>query len=78
MAYSSVFVSLLVFCSSNPIDDAGFFSFTTFTWMTPMMWNLFRNRLNVDSLSLSPHDGSDKNGERYASWLGVHYLKHEP
>ncbi|XP_058238228.1 ATP-binding cassette sub-family C member 12 isoform X1 [Hemibagrus wyckioides] len=50
---------------SNPIDDAGFFSFTSFTWMTPMMWKLFRNRLDKDSLSLSPYDGAHPNGERF-------------
>uniref|UniRef100_A0A8B9HMQ8 ATP-binding cassette sub-family C member 5 n=1 Tax=Astyanax mexicanus TaxID=7994 RepID=A0A8B9HMQ8_ASTMX len=49
---------------SNPMDDAGFFSFTSFAWMTPMMWKLFRNRLDFDSLSLSPHDGAHTNGER--------------
>ncbi|KAF5904416.1 multidrug resistance-associated protein 9, partial [Clarias magur] len=49
---------------SNPLDDAGFFSFTTFSWMTPMMWKLFRNRLDENSLSLSPNDGAHKNGER--------------
>ncbi|XP_072527070.1 ATP-binding cassette sub-family C member 12 [Salminus brasiliensis] len=50
---------------SNPLDDAGFFSFTSFAWMTPMMWKLFRNRLDFDSLSLSPHDGAHANGERF-------------
>ncbi|KAF4090918.1 hypothetical protein AMELA_G00031150 [Ameiurus melas] len=51
--------------SSNPMDDAGFFSFTSFSWMTPMMWKLFRNRLDTSSLNLSPHDGAHKNGERF-------------
>nr|XP_055061801.1 LOW QUALITY PROTEIN: ATP-binding cassette sub-family C member 12 [Misgurnus anguillicaudatus] len=50
--------------NSHPLDDAGFFSFTSFTWMTPMMWKLFRNRLDEDSLSLSPHDGAHINGDR--------------
>ncbi|GAA6080549.1 ATP-binding cassette sub-family C member 12 isoform X1 [Tachysurus ichikawai] len=49
---------------SNPMDDAGFFSFSSFTWMTPMMWKLYRNHLDKDSLSLSPHDGAHANGER--------------
>uniref|UniRef100_A0A672PR58 ATP binding cassette subfamily C member 12 n=1 Tax=Sinocyclocheilus grahami TaxID=75366 RepID=A0A672PR58_SINGR len=48
----------LTFYSSHPVDDAGFFSFTSFAWMSPMMWKLFRNRLDEDSLFLSPHDGS--------------------
>uniref|UniRef100_A0A674DT44 ATP binding cassette subfamily C member 12 n=1 Tax=Salmo trutta TaxID=8032 RepID=A0A674DT44_SALTR len=47
------------------MDDAGFFSFTSFAWMTPMMWSLFRNRLDKSSLSLSSHDGADTNGKRF-------------
>uniref|UniRef100_A0A674CYD4 ATP binding cassette subfamily C member 12 n=1 Tax=Salmo trutta TaxID=8032 RepID=A0A674CYD4_SALTR len=50
---------------SNPMDDAGFFSFASFAWMTPMMWSLFRNRLDKSSLSLSSHDGADTNGKRF-------------
>ncbi|XP_067295978.1 ATP-binding cassette sub-family C member 12 [Pseudorasbora parva] len=50
---------------SHPFDDAGFFSFTTFAWMTPMMWRLFRNRLDKDFLSISPHDGAHVNGDRF-------------
>uniref|UniRef100_A0A8C1QCH4 ATP-binding cassette sub-family C member 5 n=1 Tax=Cyprinus carpio TaxID=7962 RepID=A0A8C1QCH4_CYPCA len=54
------------FCShSHPVDDAGFFSFTSFAWMSPMMWKLFRKRLDEDSLYLSPHDGAHINGERF-------------
>uniref|UniRef100_A0A8C7JVE8 ATP-binding cassette sub-family C member 5 n=1 Tax=Oncorhynchus kisutch TaxID=8019 RepID=A0A8C7JVE8_ONCKI len=33
---------------SNPMDDAGFFSFTSFAWMTPMMWSLFREPTGQD------------------------------
>uniref|UniRef100_A0A674CWL2 ATP binding cassette subfamily C member 12 n=1 Tax=Salmo trutta TaxID=8032 RepID=A0A674CWL2_SALTR len=47
------------------MDDAGFFSFASFAWMTPMMWSLFRNRLDKSSLSLSSHDGADTNGKRF-------------
>ncbi|KAM9422481.1 ATP-binding cassette sub-family C member 12 isoform 1-T1 [Salvelinus alpinus] len=47
------------------MDDAGFFSFTSFAWMTPMMWSLFRNQLDKSSLSLSSHDGTDTNGKRF-------------
>ncbi|KAJ8412882.1 hypothetical protein AAFF_G00104640 [Aldrovandia affinis] len=50
---------------SNPVDDAGFFSFMSFSWMTPMMWKLFKNKLDRSSLSLSPHDGADTNGKRF-------------
>lgn len=51
-------------CRSHPIDNAGFFSFTTFTWMTPMMWALFRNKLDMSSLKLSPLDVAHRSGER--------------
>ncbi|KAM4743675.1 ATP-binding cassette sub-family C member 12 [Anableps anableps] len=49
---------------SHPVDNAGFLSFTTFAWMTPMMWAIFRNRLDMSSLSLSPFDVADTSGER--------------
>ncbi|KAF7688087.1 hypothetical protein HF521_014093 [Silurus meridionalis] len=50
--------------SSNPIDDAGFFSFTSFSWMMPMMWKFFRNHQDNSSFFLSPHDRAHKNGDR--------------
>uniref|UniRef100_A0A8C9WQW9 ATP binding cassette subfamily C member 12 n=1 Tax=Scleropages formosus TaxID=113540 RepID=A0A8C9WQW9_SCLFO len=60
-----VFTTVIFFSSrSNPLDDAGFFSFSTFSWMTPLMWKLFRNKLDKNSLSLSTHDASQVNGER--------------
>uniref|UniRef100_A0AAQ5Y7H1 ATP-binding cassette, sub-family C (CFTR/MRP), member 12 n=1 Tax=Amphiprion ocellaris TaxID=80972 RepID=A0AAQ5Y7H1_AMPOC len=49
---------------SHPLDNAGFFSFTTFAWMTPMMWAMFRNKLDMSSLNLSPLDAADTSGER--------------
>ncbi|KAM4597365.1 ATP-binding cassette sub-family C member 12 [Fundulus diaphanus] len=49
---------------SHPVDNAGFLSFTTFAWMTPMMWAIFRNRLDMSSVSLSPYDAADTSGER--------------
>ncbi|XP_029949274.1 multidrug resistance-associated protein 9-like [Salarias fasciatus] len=49
---------------SHPLDRAGFLSFMTFAWMIPMMWAIFRNRLDLSSLSLSPLDTSDTSGER--------------
>ncbi|RXN21097.1 multidrug resistance-associated 9 [Labeo rohita] len=51
--------------NSHPVDDAGFFSFTSFAWMSPMMWKIFRNRLDEDSLYISPYDGAHINGERF-------------
>ncbi|XP_074521778.1 ATP-binding cassette sub-family C member 12-like [Halichoeres trimaculatus] len=54
-------------CSSpnpHPLDNAGFLSFATFSWMTPMMWAIFRNRLVLSSLSLSSLDSAITSGER--------------
>ncbi|XP_076147974.1 ATP-binding cassette sub-family C member 12-like isoform X1 [Alosa pseudoharengus] len=49
---------------SHPLDNAGFFSFASFSWMTPVMWRIFRNRLDQSSLIISPHDGARTNGDR--------------
>ncbi|XP_075955733.1 ATP-binding cassette sub-family C member 12-like [Anarhichas minor] len=49
---------------SHPLDNAGFLSFATFTWMIPMMWALFKNKLDMSSLNLSPFDVADISGER--------------
>uniref|UniRef100_A0A7N8XYV2 ATP-binding cassette, sub-family C (CFTR/MRP), member 12 n=1 Tax=Mastacembelus armatus TaxID=205130 RepID=A0A7N8XYV2_9TELE len=49
---------------SHPLDNAGFLSFATFAWMTPMMWAIFRSRLDMSSLNLSPLDVADTSGER--------------
>uniref|UniRef100_UPI0037E82233 ATP-binding cassette sub-family C member 12-like isoform X2 n=1 Tax=Semicossyphus pulcher TaxID=241346 RepID=UPI0037E82233 len=49
---------------SHPLDNAGFLSFATFAWMTPMMWAIFRNRLDMNSLRLSPLDSADTSGDR--------------
>lgn len=51
-------------CRSHPVDNAGFLSFTTFAWMTPMMWSIFRNKLDISTLQLSPFDVADTSGER--------------
>ncbi|RXN01832.1 Multidrug resistance-associated protein 9 [Acipenser ruthenus] len=52
--------------AANPLDDAGFFSLATFTWLTPILWKIFRRQMDVDSLpSLSPLDGSDVNAKRF-------------
>ncbi|KAL7406371.1 hypothetical protein ABVT39_018840 [Epinephelus coioides] len=49
---------------SHPLDNAGFLSFATFTWMTSTMWAMFRNRLDISSLTLSPLDVAETSGER--------------
>ncbi|XP_034727072.1 multidrug resistance-associated protein 9 [Etheostoma cragini] len=49
---------------SHPMDNAGFLSFTTFAWMTPMMWALFRNKLDMSALNLSALDVAEVSRER--------------
>lgn len=49
---------------SHPIDNAGFLSYTTFSWLTPMMWKMFRNKLDMSSLHLSAFDEAHTSAER--------------
>lgn len=49
---------------SHPVDNAGFLSFATFAWMTPMMWAMFRNKVDMGSINLSALDGADTSGKR--------------
>ncbi|XP_039650096.1 multidrug resistance-associated protein 9-like [Perca fluviatilis] len=48
----------------NPLDAASFLSFSTMSWMTPVMWSMFRKQLDPSTLSPSPLDGADVNGDR--------------
>ncbi|XP_077481392.1 ATP-binding cassette sub-family C member 12-like isoform X1 [Stigmatopora argus] len=48
----------------HPMDNAGFFSFATFSWMTSMMWAMFRNKLDVNSLNMSPLDEAEGSTDR--------------
>ncbi|XP_034536168.1 multidrug resistance-associated protein 9-like [Notolabrus celidotus] len=48
----------------SPLDGAGFLSLSTMSWMTPVMWSMSRKQLDLSSLSLSPLDGADVNGDR--------------
>ncbi|XP_061926630.1 ATP-binding cassette sub-family C member 12-like [Entelurus aequoreus] len=48
----------------HPMDNAGFLSFTSFGWMSSMMWAMFRKRLDVSSLHLSPLDEAGHSTER--------------
>ncbi|XP_029464337.1 multidrug resistance-associated protein 9 isoform X2 [Rhinatrema bivittatum] len=51
--------------SPNPLDDAGLFSFATYSWITSIMVKGYRHQLNVDNLPpLSSYDSSDKNAKR--------------
>ncbi|KAG8510013.1 Multidrug resistance-associated protein 9 [Galemys pyrenaicus] len=50
----------------NPVDDAGLFSFATFSWLTPVMISSYKHTLTVDSLPpLSLYDSSDLNAKRF-------------
>ncbi|XP_044517360.1 ATP-binding cassette sub-family C member 12 isoform X2 [Gracilinanus agilis] len=50
----------------NPVDDAGLFSFATFSWLTPIMVKGYKHFLSMDALPpLSPYDTSDANAKRF-------------
>uniref|UniRef100_I3J4R6 ATP-binding cassette sub-family C member 5 n=1 Tax=Oreochromis niloticus TaxID=8128 RepID=I3J4R6_ORENI len=49
---------------SHPVENASFTSFSTFTWLIPIMWGLFRNRLDMSTLTLSPSDVADISAQR--------------
>nr|XP_015223849.1 PREDICTED: multidrug resistance-associated protein 9 [Lepisosteus oculatus] len=68
--YHSALQTLIPFrsqsMSSHPIDDAGFFSFTTFSWLTSLLWKVFRNKVDVENVSsLSAYDCTDVNAKRF-------------
>ncbi|XP_026312674.1 ATP-binding cassette sub-family C member 11 isoform X1 [Piliocolobus tephrosceles] len=53
------------FPAPQPLDDAGLFSYLTMSWLTPLMIQSFRNRLDENTIPpLSVHDASDKNVQR--------------
>lgn len=48
------------------IDSAGFFSFMTFSWMTPYIWQAYKRGLTLDDVPLgSQYDACDLNSQRY-------------
>ncbi|XP_030060230.1 multidrug resistance-associated protein 9 [Microcaecilia unicolor] len=51
--------------SPNPVDNAGFFSFAIFSWITSLMIKGFRQQLNMEDLPpLSSYDSSNINTKR--------------
>ncbi|KAL4686036.1 hypothetical protein H8959_001633 [Pygathrix nigripes] len=53
------------FPAPQPLDDAGLFSYLTTSWLTPLMIQSLRNRLDENTIPpLSVHDASDKNVQR--------------
>ncbi|XP_072488245.1 ATP-binding cassette sub-family C member 12 isoform X2 [Notamacropus eugenii] len=52
----------------NPVDDAGLFSFATFSWLTPIMVKGYKHILTMNTLPpLSSYDTSDTNAKRFRS-----------
>ncbi|XP_043842702.1 ATP-binding cassette sub-family C member 12-like [Dromiciops gliroides] len=52
----------------NPVDDAGLFSFATFSWLTPIMVKGYKHILTTNALPpLSSYDTSDTNAKRFRS-----------
>ncbi|XP_068938920.1 ATP-binding cassette sub-family C member 12 isoform X2 [Petaurus breviceps papuanus] len=52
----------------NPVDDAGLFSFATFSWLTPIMVKGYKHILTMSTLPpLSSYDTSDTNAKRFRS-----------
>ncbi|XP_069312528.1 ATP-binding cassette sub-family C member 11-like [Eulemur rufifrons] len=53
------------FPAPNPVDNAGLFSYLTVSWLTPLMIQGLRNRLDETTIPLlSVHDASAKNVQR--------------
>uniref|UniRef100_A0A8C5YEZ8 ATP binding cassette subfamily C member 11 n=1 Tax=Microcebus murinus TaxID=30608 RepID=A0A8C5YEZ8_MICMU len=53
------------FPAPNPVDNAGLFSYLTVSWLTPLMIQGLRNRLDEKTVPLlSVHDASAKNVQR--------------
>ncbi|XP_051918403.1 ATP-binding cassette sub-family C member 12 isoform X2 [Hippocampus zosterae] len=48
----------------HPMDNAGFVSYSTFSWLTSIFWSLFRNRLDISTLHLSPLDEASRSTDR--------------
>ncbi|XP_019731916.1 multidrug resistance-associated protein 9 [Hippocampus comes] len=48
----------------HPMDNAGFVSYSTFSWLTSIFWGLFRNRLDISTLHLSPLDEASGSTDR--------------
>uniref|UniRef100_A0A8D0HD12 ATP-binding cassette sub-family C member 12 n=1 Tax=Sphenodon punctatus TaxID=8508 RepID=A0A8D0HD12_SPHPU len=52
--------------SFNPVDDAGLFSFATYSWLSFIMFKGYRHDINLDTLPpLSYHDSSEPNAKRF-------------
>uniref|UniRef100_A0A8C3TI31 ATP-binding cassette sub-family C member 5 n=1 Tax=Chelydra serpentina TaxID=8475 RepID=A0A8C3TI31_CHESE len=50
----------------NPLDNAGLFSFATYSWLSSLMIKGYRHNINVDTLPpLSYHDSSEPNAKRF-------------
>lgn len=54
----------LLTSSPHPMDNAGFVSYATFSWLTSILWGLFRKRLDISTLHLSPLDEASGSSDR--------------
>ncbi|XP_043937883.1 ATP-binding cassette sub-family C member 12 [Protopterus annectens] len=50
----------------NPVDEAGFFSFATFSWLNSLMLKGYKDELNFETFPpLSQYDASEINAKRF-------------
>ncbi|XP_037672360.1 ATP-binding cassette sub-family C member 11 isoform X2 [Choloepus didactylus] len=67
------------FPASQPMDDAGLFSYLMLSWLTPLMIRGFQNHLNENTIPpLSVHDASAKNAKRFRLLWEEEVSKHGP
>ncbi|XP_043243521.1 multidrug resistance-associated protein 5-like isoform X2 [Amphibalanus amphitrite] len=67
--------------AAMPVDKVGMLSFTTFSWMTSIMWKAYRKGLKVDDLPrISPLESCEYNARRlefmWTDEVKRHGLKH--
>ncbi|XP_043913166.1 multidrug resistance-associated protein 5-like [Protopterus annectens] len=67
MINSTVEMNNLLYMYSHPVDNAGFLSYMTFTWLTPLAWKTFKySVLNPEDLwKVSPGEASEVNSKRF-------------
>lgn len=64
--------------SMMPVDQAGCLGFTCYSWLSPLVWRVFRNGLNEkDIYQCSPYDGTRVNGARLYTILDQEMTKQD-
>ncbi|XP_060538501.1 ATP-binding cassette sub-family C member 12-like [Pantherophis guttatus] len=52
--------------SKNPVDNAGLFSFATYSWFSSLMLQGYRHKINIATLpSISYYDSAEPNAKRF-------------